>query len=164
MWKYGKTCNQHKWITKSIFSVMIFSPVFQTFQHTWMACVVCRCLARLSPHIACDSCSPWINDSRCSWSENLTPGNTSQHITRPFSLFESAPSTIISSEPFMERSSSYILKASHATPTGPQTNLNFPQICLNMPRNGPKMAKNDPKCPKVAQIWPQMAPNGPKWP
>ena len=48
-----------------------FSPVFQTFQHTWMACVVCRCLARLSPHIACDSCSPWINDSRCSWSENL---------------------------------------------------------------------------------------------
>ena len=85
-----------------------FSPVFQTFQHTWMACVVCRCLARLSPHIACDSCSPWINDSRCSWSENLTLGNTSQHITRPFSLFESAPSTIISSEPFMERSFSLI--------------------------------------------------------
>ena len=46
----------------------------------------------------------------------------------------------------------YILKASPATPTGPQKNLNIPQICPKMPRNGPKMTQN----------WPKMTQNGPK--
>ena len=65
----------------------------------------------------------------------------------------------------------YILKASLATPTILQKNLNFPQICPKMPQNGPKMAKNDPKWPKYDPKWPKMAQNGPrmtpndsKWP
>ena len=47
----------------------------------------------------------------------------------------------------------YILKASPATPTGQQKNLNIPQICPKMPRNGPKMTQNGPKWPKYDPKW-----------
>ena len=39
----------------------------------------------------------------------------------------------------------HILKASSATPTEPQTNLNFPQICPKIPQNDPKMTQKGPK-------------------